>query len=200
MNKVLLGTLSFLGGCIVGGFVVKRYFDNKYEVITETFESEEEEEEPEMDDVKNDERPDRLQGEGECIISDEERKLYEELAETYDTLDIPEVPFQEDYEQPIYHDYPYPIPPEEFMTIDEYDSGDLTYYQDGYVTDSIGMPLTPEEIVNMLGDDFERHFGKFSDGELFMRNEKLNMDYSIAIDLDKFEDVAPARIKRMVGI
>ena len=95
---------------------------------------------------------------------------------------------------------PYNIAPDEFEEIDEYDSDEYTYYADGYVTDSYGMPISDEDILNTIGEDFDTYFGSYDDDQIWIRNERLRMDFSVVRDIDRFVDVAPPRIRRMVGL
>lgn len=109
-------------------------------------------------------------------------------------------PAEQDFTPPFDRSRPYQIPPEEFLSIDDYDSDDFTYYADGYVTDSTGLPLDAESIESSFGFGFESYFGTYADDEIWIRNERLKMDFSIARDIDRFVDVAPPRIKRLAGL
>ena len=62
------------------------------------------------------------------------------------------------------------------------------------------MPISKEDITNTIGDDFASHFGSYDDDQIWVRNEKLQMDFSVIRDIDKFVDVASPRIRRMVGL
>lgn len=95
---------------------------------------------------------------------------------------------------------PYNIPPEEFEVYDGYDSDELTYYKDGYVTDSQGFPMEEQDVVRYLGKDFESYFGTYDDNQIWVRNDRLKMDISVIRDLDNFVDVAPPRIRRLAGL
>lgn len=117
--------------------------------------------------------------------------------ETYDddTSDLEEVNYDDEpiielekRERIINNDLPYVIDEEEFLSLDDYDSGEYTYYPDGYVTDGSGIPINRNDVVNMIGYEFVNEFE--DKDEVFVRNERLKMDFSIVKDLDNFEDVA----------
>lgn len=83
---------------------------------------------------------------------------------------------------------PYVIPPEEFGEND-YETSSFTYYADGVLTDD------NDEIVydveNTIGSDSLTHFGEYEDDSVFVRNERLEIDYEILFDTRKYYDVNP---------
>ena len=95
---------------------------------------------------------------------------------------------------------PYNIPREEFEIYDDYDTTGWTYYPDGYMTDEEGLPIDPEEVRKVVGDEFPEWFGIYCDDEIWVRNDRLKIDVSIVRDLENFRDCQPARIKRLAGI
>ena len=101
-------------------------------------------------------------------------------------------------------DRPYNIPPEEYEVYCEADglwnSEEYTYYADGYVTDSQGLPVSPEDVIRCIGTEFPNWFGTYEDDQIWIRNDELRMDFSVVRDLDNFVDIADARLKRLAGI
>ena len=95
---------------------------------------------------------------------------------------------------------PYNIPREEFEIYDDYDTTGWTYYPDGYMTDEEGLPIDPEEVRKVVGDEFPEWFGIYCDDEIWVRNDRLKIDVSIVRDLENFRDCQPVRIKRLAGI
>ena len=95
---------------------------------------------------------------------------------------------------------PYNIPREEFEIFDDYDTTGWTYYPDGYMTDEEGLPIDPEEVRKVVGDEFPEWFGIYCDDEIWVRNDRLKIDVSIVRDLENFRDCQPVRIKRLAGI
>lgn len=101
-------------------------------------------------------------------------------------------------------DKPYNIPPEEYEVYCEaegtWNSEEYTYYADGYVTDSQGLPVSPEDVIRCIGTEFPNWFGTYEDDQIWIRNDELRMDFSVVRDLDNFVDIADTRLKRLAGI
>lgn len=101
-------------------------------------------------------------------------------------------------------DKPYNIPPEEYEVYCEaegtWNSEEYTYYADGYVTDSQGLPVSPEDVIRCIGTEFPNWFGTYEDDQIWIRNDELRMDFSVVRDLDNFMDIADARLKRLAGV
>ena len=101
-------------------------------------------------------------------------------------------------------DKPYNIPPEEYEVYCEangtWNSEEYTYYADGYVTDSQGLPVSPEDVIRCIGTEFPNWFGTYEDDQIWIRNDELRMDFSVVRDLDNFVDIADPRLKRLAGI
>ena len=101
-------------------------------------------------------------------------------------------------------DRPYNIPPEEYEVYCEangtWNSEEYTYYADGYVTDSQGLPVSPEDVIRCIGTEFPNWFGTYEDDQIWIRNDELRMDFSVVRDLDNFVNIADARLKRLAGI
>lgn len=79
------------------------------------------------------------------------------------------------------------ITPEEFDELDEYEAVSLTYYADGVLTDVHDEPI--EDVEDVVGSDFESHFGEYEDDSVFVRNDRLNKDYEILADMRNYSDV-----------
>jgi hypothetical protein len=86
---------------------------------------------------------------------------------------------------------PYVIPPEEFDTITGYDIVSYTYYADGVLVDDDENVVT--DIDERIGSDALKTFGMYEDDSVFVRNEKLKIDYEILADTRKFSDVVKER-------
>ena len=114
----------------------------------------------------------------------------------------------EDVRQPVYDIYPtertdeepYFIEQEECGVLDDYDGDDWTYYPDGYMTDSQGIPISNEDVRNALGTHFPEWFKMYDTDEIWVRNERLKMDFSIVLDAENFEDCATPRQRILAGI
>ena len=91
---------------------------------------------------------------------------------------------EEDEEMDI--DKPYVISPEEFDTLDDWETISLTYYQDGVVTDDAGEPMSDEEIESAIGFESLEHFGEYEEDSVFVRNDERRTDYEILMDADYY--------------
>ena len=205
MSNFWKTSLAFVAGTIVGGFVTKKYIEYKSQINDES-EYEEYESQEAIEEEANDTSVENEETSNEEIkissVNDEAyKKLLADLqysaekeAEDFIERMIPRQDEVRDTSKP------YNITPDEFEEIDEYDSDEYTYYADGYVTDSYGMPISDEDILNTIGEDFDTYFGSYDDDQIWIRNERLRMDFSVVRDIDRFVDVAPPRIRRMVGL
>ena len=95
---------------------------------------------------------------------------------------------------------PYNIPREEFGIYDEYETTTWTCYPDEYMTDEEGLPIDPEEVRKVVGDNFYERFVTYGEDEIWVRNDRLKIDISVIRNLENFRDCQPARIKRLAGI
>ena len=208
-NSLKIG-LAFVGGLIVGAFAMKKYTERKIEPEFEELaapvdENKEDEDEP-KEDIKNEVKP--------VHITQPSLDVYKKVLEEYDAEHDCECDYDDENEDPtpdevtlhectprnspIMGEVPYNISPDEFMEIDSYDTDDYTVYADGYVTDSTGTPVSPEDVLAALGEDFKSYFGTYDDDEIWVRNDRLHMDFSVARCRDKYEDVCPIRFRRLV--
>lgn len=84
-------------------------------------------------------------------------------------------------------DYIYVIKPEEFGECD-YNEVSLTYYADGILTDEQDEPI--EDLAGTVGEDYMTHFGEFEYDSVFIRNERLQVDFEILADQRNYSDLA----------
>lgn len=82
---------------------------------------------------------------------------------------------------------PYVIAPEEFGMLDEYDTISITYYADQILADDDDRPI--ENVEETVGFDSLTHFGEYEDDSVFVRNDRLKVDFEILKDLRKYADV-----------
>ena len=95
---------------------------------------------------------------------------------------------------------PYNIPREEFGIYDEYETTTWTCYPDEYMTDEEGLPIDPEEVRKVVGNNFYERFVTYGEDEIWVRNDRLKIDISVIRNLENFRDCQPTRIKRLAGI
>ena len=222
MKKIISGIAIFSIGFISGILATAQYMKKQNKEIEEEVEIESEKmpggENPENNDIieRMEEMTEEFE-EYEEIIKNEGYKVNEKttvISESGDIMydsDRPDPPVcrydEEGYEMEEYTvmaDRPYNIPPEEYEVYCEADgtwnSEEYTYYADGYVTDSQGLPVSPEDVVRCIGTEFPNWFGTYEDDQIWIRNDEIRMDFSVVRDLDNFVDIADARLKRLAGI
>lgn len=214
-NGIKIG-LAFLSGLAIGAFAMKKFIDHNYEYVSEDEPNIEENDTIEEFDVSEDLEAAFAEKENIVASTKETRIDYSKIKSVNDaeyTRILDELRYSVDKEaeenkvEPIVEvltevdrSKPYRINPDEFEELDEYESDEYTYYTDGYVTDSYGLPVSDEDIEATIGLDFESYFDETGEDQIYIRNEQRSMDFSVIRDVDKFVDVAPPRIKRMVGL
>ena len=222
MKKVISGIAIFAIGFVSGILATKLYMKKQNEEIEEKVKIESEKmpggENPENNDIiermeemteEFEEYEERIKNEGYYV--NEKTTVISESGDIMYDSDRPDPPVcrydEEGYEMEEYTvmaDRPYNIPPEEYEVYCEangtWNSEEYTYYADGYVTDSQGLPVSPEDVIRCIGTEFPNWFGTYEDDQIWIRNDELRMDFSIVRDLDNFVDIADARLKRLAGI
>lgn len=225
MNSNLKIALSFVSGLAIGAFAMKKFID--YRSTPEYYDDEEclKDDEETLENVeeydvnedleeafsdknKNSIKTNTVESNRidytkiKSVKDDTYTQLLEELRYSVDKEADENLREQEleNIPDPIDTSRPYYIEEEEFESLDDYESDEYTYYIDGYVTDSYGLPVSEEDIENVMGKDFAMYFDKYGGDQIWIRNERLQLDISIIRDIDKFVDVAPPRIRRMVGL
>ena len=221
MKKIISGIAIFSIGFISGILATAQYMKKQNEKIEEVeIESEKMPggENPENNDIiermeemteEFEEYEERIKNEGYYV--NEKTTVISESGDIMYDSDRPDPPVcrydEEGYEMEEYTvmaDRPYNIPPEEYEVYCEADgtwnSEEYTYYADGYVTDSQGLPVSPEDVIRCIGTEFPNWFGTYEDDQIWIRNDELRMDFSVVRDLDNFVDIADPRLKRLAGI
>ena len=222
MKKIISGIAIFSIGFISGILATAQYMKKQNKEIEDEVEIESEKmpggENPENNDViermeemteEFEEYEERIKNEGYYV--NEKTTVISESGDIMYDSDRPDPPVcrydEEGYEMEEYTvmaDRPYNIPPEEYEVYCEADgtwnSEEYTYYADGYVTDSQGLPVSPEDVIRCIGTEFPNWFGTYEDDQIWIRNDELRMDFSVVRDLDNFVDIADARLKRLAGI
>lgn len=81
---------------------------------------------------------------------------------------------------------PYVIAPSEFGE-NGYETISLRYYSDGLLADDMDEVI--ENIDETVGADSLNHFGEYEDDSVFVRNDRLKVDYEILLDNRKLVDI-----------
>lgn len=191
MNIKVNCTIAFLTGVAVGVAATWNFAKKKYEQIAQE----------EIDSVKEVFR--RLRVESETKSTEEpEAELVEEneADKANDHVDICEYrkvinnnsyDNDQNYEEgaPINMDRPYVIAPDEFGERAGYERFSFTYYSDGTLTDECDEPISPEDVEKLIGKESLTHFGEYEDDSVFVRNDDIESDFEILLDLRKYSDV-----------
>lgn len=89
-------------------------------------------------------------------------------------------------------DKPYVISPDEFGDCD-YEIVSLTFYADGVLADDYDEVV--EDIPGTVGIGSLQTFGQYEDDSVFVRNDRLKIDYEILRDLRRYSEVVgPNRV------
>lgn len=173
MNNKVCAALAFVAGVAAGAAVTWKLVKTKYERIAQE----------EIDSVKEvfgrraeTQKPDEVE---EPSVED----CKEVIAECGYSTETTTKKGDEDV------DLPYVISPDEYGDFDNYDLVSLVYYSDGVLTDSADDPIRDEDLDDFVGRDFASHFGEYEDDSVFIRNDRLKIDYEILRDLRTYDDV-----------
>lgn len=86
---------------------------------------------------------------------------------------------------------PYVISPDEFGEFYDYSKISLTYFSDHILTDENYEMV--EDIDDVVGFESLNHFGEYEDDSVFVRNDRLKVDYEILLDQRKYTDVLKSK-------
>lgn len=89
--------------------------------------------------------------------------------------------------EPMDSERPYVISPDEFGEDEEYETETLFYYEDGVLTDRSENVI--ENVDEIIGIDSLSHFGEYEDDSVFVRNDKLHVEYEILRDTRNYADI-----------
>lgn len=86
---------------------------------------------------------------------------------------------------------PYVIPPENFGEFETYDCVGFTYYADGVLADDGDEKV--EDIEGTVGSESLNHFGEYGDDSVYVRNDRLKIDYEILKDERTYEELLDSK-------
>lgn len=197
MNKGLIAGIAFIAGAAIGSVVTWKVVSTRCERIAneeaQSFreelaklrageETEEtEEEEPHVAEVSPEEKEEyaHVAVESGYVHYSSVKKAIVEKTE-------PKTPETESVEEK-----PYVIEPDEFGTIDDYDTRFLTYYADKVLTDQWDNII--RDVENTIGRDSLNHFGEYDEPDIVhVRNERLKTDYEVAAVTTNYVSVLSA--------
>jgi len=186
------GFVIFVAGAAFGFFTARLLLRSKYEQIAQD----------EIDSVKETlhreiknadarakarfakEKPDVVSKEYSSILKKE--GYHEYSRSRRDTAKMP---------KPDISDVPFVISPDQFgETYNETIS--LTYYADGVLTD--GDDRKVEDAEETVGPDALDSFGQYEEDSVYVRDDKIGVDYEILLDLRNYSDVEKTK-PRQIG-
>jgi hypothetical protein len=183
MSNTLNNVLIFAAGVAVGALVSYKVFKTKYEIIVqeesesfrETYNRMKAEHEAEMEEYEAIERAKKPD------LSEYRNKLKEQGYVGYS---------EEETEEVTKVERPYVISPSEYGELDGYETVSLTYFKDGVLTTDYDDEEV-DYVDDVVGLDSLEHFGEYdSDPDtVFVRNDRLKVDYEIMRDNRNYSDV-----------
>ena len=174
MNNKIVGVLMFVAGAAVGSIATWKFVKTKYERIAN-------EEIKSIKEVYS-------KKETATKVSQLQPSIYE-MKEYLENIKENGYHKEENKEEgdSDMNDSPYVISPEEFGNRDDHTCVSLSYYADGVLADDWDTPLI--DPIEDVGPDIASHFGEYEEDTVFVRNEKLKVDYEICRDLRTFAEV-----------
>lgn len=167
--------IFFAAGLVLGSVVTWKFTKDKYErIVTEEIESIRAVYHRKTQKLENNPKSDGLKI---------EHVVYDDLVSEYNKA------FRKNNEEggeAEMSDGPYVISPDEF---DEngYETVSLTYFADKVLVDDAWDVVT--DLDGTIGRDSLNHFGEYEDDSVFVRNDKLKIDYEILLDTRNYSDV-----------
>lgn len=178
--------VAFTAGAIVGSVATWKFAKKKYEQIAQE----------EIDSVKaafskkvREEKiePETKEPEEETVsVADYAKKLKENGYTNYSSSEKRREEDAVKEEARTNTKAPYVIPPENFGEFEDYDQISLTYYADHILTE--GDDLI-EDVEGAVGFESLTHFGEYEDDSVYVRNDRLRVDYEILKDERTYSEV-----------
>lgn len=199
MKNALSNLIVFAVGAAIGSAVTWKFVKTKYEKIADDeienmreYFKDRYEEDSHSEPASDDEEDDEIEA-GYTKDKPDIREYYENVVKDAGYTDYTNkkadsgVVEPDSYREEEDMQKPYVIPPDEFGDCD-YDTISLTYYADGVLTDELDEPV--EDVDDVVGYESLDHFGEWEDDSVFVRNDRLEADYEILLDMRKFSDLA----------
>lgn len=189
MNKGITTFITFVAGAAVGSIVTWQLAKKKYESIIQE----------EIDSVKQafsrpvyienpNYNPNYLKEAVEAVlgVQSPSKVKRDQYVEMVNDLGYGVAVENEKKGEPVTMDKPYIIAPEEFGEND-YETISLTYYADRVLADEMDEVI--DNVDDIVGSESLEHFGEYEDDSVFVRNDRLEVDYEILLDMRNYSDV-----------
>lgn len=179
MNSILSKIFIFAAGAAIGSVVTYKFMEKK---CNDRFDEEVEKQlKSERDHFEK-----QLHNKEKEVRYERERRAYSELLYKngyYDSSENDDEEKQEDENM----DEPYVISPDELGDCD-YEIVSLTFYQDNTLADELGNIIEGDELEETVGGRSLTQFGEYEDDSVFVRNDRLQTDYEIQLDMINYSD------------
>lgn len=194
MGENIKNVLLFTAGLVVGSVVTWKMTKDKYEQwanneirMMREYYNQKEEEYYEEEDL--DEEPIEAEVRTERSTKPDLTEYTSRLNESgyTDYSEISKKDEEEDNESDM-EEKPYVISPEEFGDFDDYETIELTYYKNGYVTDDQDILMSNDEVEEAIGWNNITRMGEYEEDALHVRNEKRKTDYEILQVFDDYRE------------
>lgn len=192
MNKGLIAGIAFIAGAAIGSVVTWKIVSTRCErIANEEAQSFREE----LAKLRAGKATEETEEEEPAVerVSPEEKEEYSNIAEESGYIHYSSVKKSEQSAvktEPV-EDKPYVIEPDEFGTIDDFDTRFLTYYADKVLTDQYDNII--RDVENTIGRDSLNHFGEYDEPDIVhVRNERLKIDYEVAAVVQNYVSVMSA--------
>lgn len=194
MGENIKNVLLFTAGLVVGSVVTWKMTKDKYEQwanneirMMREYYNQKEEEYYEEEDL--DEEPIEAKVRTERSTKPDLTEYTSRLNESgyTDYSEISKKDEEEDNESDM-EEKPYVISPEEFGDFDDYETIELTYYKNGYVTDDQDILMSNDEVEEAIGWNNITRMGEYEEDALHVRNEKRKTDYEILQVFDDYRE------------
>ena len=194
MGENIKNVLLFTAGLVMGSVVTWKMTKDKYEQwandeirMMREYYNQKEEEYYEEEDL--DEEPIEAEVRTERSTKPDLTEYTSKLNESgyTDYSEISKKDEEEDNESDM-EEKPYVISPEEFGDFDDYETIELTYYKNGYVTDDQDILMSNDEVEEAIGWNNITRMGEYEEDALHVRNEKRKTDYEILQVFDDYRE------------
>ena len=194
IGKNIKNVLLFTAGLVMGSVVTWKMTKDKYEQwandeirMMREYYNQKEEEYYEEEDL--DEEPIEAEVRTEKSTKPDLTEYTSRLNESgyTDYSEISKKDEEEDNESDM-EEKPYVISPEEFGDFDDYETIELTYYKNGYVTDDQDILMSNDEVEEAIGWNNITRMGEYEEDALHVRNEKRKTDYEILQVFDDYRE------------
>ena len=194
IGENIKNVLLFTAGLVMGSVVTWKMTKDKYEQwandeihMMREYYNQKEEEYYEEEDL--DEEPIEAEVRTERSTKPDLTEYTSRLNESgyTDYSEISKKDEEEDNESDM-EEKPYVISPEEFGDFDDYETIELTYYKNGYVTDDQDILMSNDEVEEAIGWNNITRMGEYEEDALHVRNEKRKTDYEILQVFDDYRE------------